>query len=189
MILHRHHGFWPVVVATGHLTDGPRRAAPRFPESAVGAVEGQIESQLRAWAVGEGALVICGGARGGDLLAARVARRLGATVWVLLARPPEEFVASSVAGTTDAWVSEFWSLLARVPSWTLEAEASEGRTGDVYARANQWMLEVAEVQADGPVYALAVWDGEVAVAGGGTADMVARADDRGAELGVVDPLS
>lgn len=177
------------MVATGHLTDTPDRAVPRFPESAVDAVEARIEDRLARWGVGDGGLLICGGARGGDLLAASVAHRLGATVWLLLAHPPERFEQTSVLGADERWSELYWWLLARVPSWTLEIDEATRATDAVYERTNDWMLEVADRQAGprGTLRLLAVWDGTGAVNQGGAADMAARAGKAGAIVEVVKP--
>ncbi|MEZ5217235.1 MAG: hypothetical protein R2715_11810 [Ilumatobacteraceae bacterium] len=187
-ILSHHHGFDPVVVASGHMTDTSGRASARFPESAVADVERSIDQQFSDWGVGEGALVICGGARGADLLAARVARRRGATVWVLLARAAPRFLEGSVAGAAPGWADEFWALLARTPSWVLDPAEAEQDPSDVYSIANAWMLDVARAQAGpAPVRLLAIWDGAPAPAPGGTAEMARRAQDAGAVLEIIPP--
>lgn len=188
-VLTLRHGFSPVVVATGHLTDAPDRPRPRFPEAAVESVEARIGDCLDRWEMGPGGLLICGGARGGDLLAAEAALARGATVWVLLAVPAERFAETSVAGGDDRWLHRFWSLLARVPSWSMAAPAELAGSDEVFAAANEWMLEVAERQAGGqPVHLLAVWDGNEPAGPGGAGDMAARAAARGATIEVIDPI-
>ena len=177
-------------MATGHLTDSPERAVPRFPERAVDAVAATCERVLRGWGLGTDDLLICGGARGGDLLAAGTARSLGATVWLLLAQPPDEFEAASVAGADIDWVSEFRGLLHRVPSWVLDAAHPSDPGPGIYAETNRWILEVAEVQAEaGHLRLLAVWDGRPGDGPGGTGDMVETARALGAEVVRVDPSS
>jgi hypothetical protein len=181
------HGFGQVVLVTGHMTDGPTRSASRFPETAVPAVGERIEAALRGWNFGSGDLLICGGARGGDLIAAGVAERLGATVWLLLAEAPDEFERNSVAGGAEHWIDAFRTLVERVPTLVL-AERPDGDHDRVYVAANEWMLDIATAQADGgPLRLLAVWDGSQAEGPGGTAEMVAAARRDGADVTVIDP--
>jgi hypothetical protein len=101
-ILQHPGNFQKVVIVTGHMTDAPDRATPRFPESEVSRVRTEVDAVFRAWHLGLNDLLICGAARGGDLIAATAARSLGATVWALLAQPAEKFVTDSVAGGDPA---------------------------------------------------------------------------------------
>lgn len=187
--LHRIGGFDTVVLATGHMTDLADRSTPRFPESAVPGVEAAIEQTLAEWGVGESALLICGGARGADLIAARVARRRGATVWLLLADEPDQYEIGSVAGAASSWIDEFRGLVHHVPSWVLADRPAAG-SDEVYAATNAWMLSIAQVQAgDRPVHVLAVWDGRPAGGPGGAADVVERARGSGALITTIDPIT
>jgi hypothetical protein len=195
--LERARGFGKVVVATGHMTDAPDREAPRFPESQVDDVTRRVGEVLERWEVGRGDLLICGGARGGDIIAAEEAGRRGCEVWVLLANPPAEFELHSVDGGAPRWVERFRSLLARSPWWVLDANrlgidpgADGGAPDDhLYEVANEWMLEVAEHQAPGSFRVLAVWDGKAAPGAGGAGHMVEEAVGMGATVEVVDPLA
>lgn len=189
-MLSRPNGFRGVVVATGHVTDAEDRAEPRFPESQVGRTAELFAAALDRLGVDERWLLICGGARGGDLLAAAEACSRGATVWLLLAHPAERFVETSVGGGAAHWVDDYWNLLARTPSWTIEVDEATRRNDEVYRATNRWMLEVARAQAGrGPVHLIAVWDGEGAVGEGGTADMVVAAEQSGIDVEVIDPAA
>jgi hypothetical protein len=195
--LERVRGFRNVVVATGHMTDAPDREAPRFPESQVAQATRRVGELFDRWKLGPGDLLICGGARGGDIIAGEQALERGCEVWVLLANPPDLFERHSVDGGAPGWVERFRRLLSVAPSWVLdEAEvAGEGTGGDdapddrVYEAANEWMLRVAERQAPGAFRVVAVWDGKAAAGVGGSGHMVDQAVELGAEVEVVDPLA
>ena len=188
MALDRLTGFRSVVVVTGHMTDGPDRAEPRFPESETGRIGDQIGAPLDKWSISRGDLLICGGARGGDLLGATAALDRGATVWVFLASPPDEFEQSSVAGADPTWVERFWSVLQRAPSWTLQEAGVEATDDDRFAAVNEWMLKDAAFHAEGgQLRVLAVWDGFGAGGTGGTADVVEAARQKGHSVAVIDP--
>ncbi len=187
-LLQRPGGFRNVVVVTGHMTDSPARTTARFPESEVARVRECVRSLFVSWGLDDSDLLICGGARGGDLIAAFEAQRLGATVWVLLARPIPQFVLGSVAGADPAWVDEFWRLLQREPSWQLDQVDGGVEGDDVYAATNDWMLDTAIRQSAGSRFGLlAIWDGTDGGGTGGAAQMVEVATARGADVEVVDP--
>jgi hypothetical protein len=171
------------------MTDAPNRATPRFPESEVDRVRVEADAVFRSWDLGTRDLLICGGARGGDLIAATAARSLGSTVWALLAHPAETFVTESVEGGYPAWVEEFWDLLQHAPCWDrTDVPAFADRT-DVYAATNEWMLATAHHQAHATTpNVLAIWDGTDAGGTGGTAHMVAEARQHHATIKVITPL-
>jgi hypothetical protein len=188
-LLHRGGGFRQVVVITGHLTDSPDRPRRRFPESEVPRVRRVVKERYEEWGIGEPDLVICGGARGGDLICASEARRRGATVWLLLARPAAEFEKGSVAGGDPMWIDVFRDMLQRCPSWDLSQLGDVPDGNEVYELTNEWMLDVGEVQAtERPLIVLAIWDGADAAGVGGSGGLVAEARQRSSRIEVVDPL-
>jgi hypothetical protein len=147
-----------------------------------------VAEQMDEWQVGERDLLICGAARGGDLLCATAALRRGATVWVLLAKPHQQFEEGSVAGADPSWVETFRDTLQRAPSWDLSQFGDLPAGDEPYARTNRWMLEVAAAQSvESPFAVLAIWDGQEAEGTGGSADLVAEARVRGARLEIIDP--
>lgn len=186
---YRPGGFRRVVLVSGHVTDRDGRARERFPESAVGDVRRRIADELDEIGVGPDDLLVCGGARGADLLAAEEALRRGCTVWVLLALPADDFVRTSVAADGTDWEARFWRVLQRAPVWFLDDEPHDAVDDDgVFAAANDWMLRVAHAQAHGEeLHVIVVWDGERADGPGGTAEMVDAARATGAEVTVVPP--
>jgi hypothetical protein len=171
------------------MTDAPDRARPRFPESEVSRVRTEVNAVLRSWNLGANDLLICGAARGGDLIAATAARSLGATVWALLAHTADKFVTDSVEGGDPAWVEEYWRLLQHAPSWDLTDIAAFADRTDVYAATNEWMLATATHQAHNTALNLmAIWDGTDAGGTGGTAHMITEANQQNATIKVIDPL-
>ena len=80
------------------MVDAPDRTTPRFPPDQVGRVTGEIRRAFERWQVGPGTTVVCGGARGADVIAAEEALARGAAVRLCLALPPDELEAVSVAG-------------------------------------------------------------------------------------------
>ncbi|MFJ8207542.1 hypothetical protein [Micromonospora chalcea] len=159
-----------VVLASGHLVDRPDRRAPRFPERIVPLVASAIADALDRWQVAEGSVVVCGGARGADMLSAEAALARGAQVILCLAAPTEEFVAESVRLPGTEWEERFRRLLSH-------AEVRHIPTTNMgtnkFARTNAWMVGTVRELTSTP-YALLVWDGEVGDGPGGTQDMVER---------------
>lgn len=178
-----------VVLVTGHLVDLPDRPVPRFPASSEPAVTEAVAATLRQWAAGPGTLVVCGGARGADLIAGEQALALGCDVWLLVALPEDEFVAASVAIPGTRWEQRFRRLRSRCPTWfQADALGPAGPAGNVFERNNDWCLATACAQARPALpRVLAVWDGRAGDGPGGTAHLVERARSLGAAVEVVDP--
>ena len=181
-------GFRSVVVVCGHMVDRPDRGTPRFPANEVDRVAREISEQLDHWGIGAGTLLVCGGARGADILAAERAVAVGADAWLLLALPEDEFVEASVELPGTDWLDRFRHLRQVCPTWVQRDELGPSED-DVFERNNRWCLDVAGRQAlDGPLYALVVWDGLVGDGPGGTADFVAEAEHRGTTIEVITPM-
>jgi hypothetical protein len=170
-----------VVVVSGHMVDTPDRPQPRFPPSEVPRVAAAVAAALDRWAVGPATTLVTGGARGADILAAEAARERGARVRLVLALPPEEFVAASVALPGTDWTRRFRDLLRDA-----EVEVVDGAGEDVFALTNERILAVAQALDDHPC-AIVVWDGERGDGPGGTDDFVRRLGAAGDRLVVIDP--
>jgi hypothetical protein len=166
-----------VVLVSGHLVDAPDRPEPRFPLSRVPWVASQVREAFEDWQVGPGTTVICGGARGADIIAAEAGHDRGAHVVLCLALPPAEFERRSVDLPGTDWGERFRRLLSVAEVHQLSARAAETSgppTGDqVFARANQWIVDLAR-QIDARPHALIIWDGMSGGGLGGTADLVRR---------------
>lgn len=159
-----------VVVATGHMIDVPGRDRARFPPASEARVTAEVRDALAAWGVGPGWLVICGGARGADLIVAEEALAAGAATELHLPAPPDVFVRESVTLPDSRWDERF-EVVRRAS--TVHAPDDPDVEGDErYARVNRAMLARAlAVAAPDAVRGLAVWDGEPGDGPGGAADL------------------
>lgn len=183
--------FEKVALCSGHMIDAPGRPVPRFPEEKAEAVRQKMAAQLAQWEIGAGALAICGGACGSDILFAEECARRGARLRLLLAQPVAEFVRDSVQHGGDDWVRRFHSLRERAEVAILpQNRSSSPNENSIYARANLWMIETARAEAGDPgkIYALLVWDEKPTGDGpGGTSDFQRKVCDLGAALEIINP--
>jgi hypothetical protein len=160
------------ILATGHMIDAPDRAEPRFPPSEEPRVGAAIRETFEEWGVDEAATLVCGGARGADLIAAEAALERGAAVVVCLALPLAEFIDASVAIQNDrSWVDRLRAVLDQ--SELLQPPAGYETAGEqVFALNNARMISLANEIGGGRPYVLAVWNGRDGDGPGGTADIV-----------------
>jgi hypothetical protein len=173
-----------VVVVSGHMVDAPDRPRPRFPADQVERVGAIVRAAFEAWGVGASTTVITGGARGADLIGAEAAVELGAKVRILLALPPDEFEAQSVALEGTDWAQRFRAVLE-----TAEVEVVEHPSGaDVFGDTNAHMIELARALDPEP-HAVVVWDGQEGDGPGGTRDFLKRLGHfgPGERVRVIDP--
>ena len=176
------------VVVSGHMIDHPDRPAPRFPASAESTVTDAIAAVLARWGVSPGTLLVSGGARGADIIAAEQALGMGAEVWLLVALPDEQFVPLSVELPDTDWRDRFAALRRRCPTRFQPDELGPAASAEeAFERNNDWMLDVAQSAAP-RLRALAVWDGARGDGPGGTWDFVHRARTMGALVAVIDPM-
>jgi hypothetical protein len=176
-----------VVLVSGHMVDSPDRASPRFPPAQESYVTAEVERALDRWGVGAGATVICGGARGSDIIVAEAAVARGADVLLCLALPAAEFERESVALPGTDWSARFRRLLDVAEVRQLDGGAGAG--DDPFARANEWMVDTATALAGGRPHVIVVWDGHSGDGPGGTEDLVRRLGDSaaGEATVVIDP--
>jgi len=172
-----------VVVVSGHMVDTPDRQRPRFPPEQVPRVVNEVQTALERWNVGHGTTLITGGARGADIVAAEEALARGASLRLVLARRPEDFVKDSVALPGTEWEERFFALLGHAT-----VEIVDGSETDVYTQTNNRIIAIARAIDDRP-HAIIVWNGEAGDGPGGTSDFAERlsaasGDDR---LIVIDP--
>jgi hypothetical protein len=159
-----------VIVVSGHLVDIPDRPVPRFPEERVPWVTGQVEAIFDEWRVDASTTLICGGARGADIIAADAALARDARVVVCLALPRDRFVEQSVDLPGTDWAARFDRLLDVADVRELR-DPPAGNA--VFARTNEWIVDLARSMHPEP-RALLVWNGQAGDGAGGTADMVDR---------------
>jgi hypothetical protein len=178
-----------VVIASGHMVDGPDRSRPRFPPDQVDRVTREIGSALRGWGVGPRTTLVTGGARGADIIAAEESLSLGSRVLLCLARAPESFERESVQLPGTDWSDRFRALLGRAEVRVLRDEIPDAPAGpEVFERANVWMLDVAKSMDEAP-HVIVVWNGEEGDGPGGTRDFVRRLgiEQPGPRVRVIDP--
>ncbi|MEX5716964.1 hypothetical protein [Geodermatophilus maliterrae] len=176
-----------VVLATGHMVDLPDRPCPRFPADQVPRVAAEVRDALATWQVGPDSTVICGGARGADLIVAEEGQARGARVVLFLALPREEFIRRSVDVPGTDWAARFERVAGPAEVRVLGGDDG-GRPDDVFARANAWMVDVAR-SIDPHLHAIVVWNGRRGDGSGGTADMVRLLglDTSDPRMRVIDP--
>jgi hypothetical protein len=174
--------FAHALLFTGHMIDSEDRMQARFPASAEGRVRAAIRAAIAGveWTQPGGTVGLAGGASGGDLLFHECCEELGIPTRVLLALPPDEFEAKSVAPAGRGWVKRFRVLLERAGAGVHVMRNKdgllEGTAGNVWQRANLWMMEEASRLAAERAL-LALWDGKEGDGPGGTGHFleVARA--------------
>jgi len=180
------------IAVSGHMVDAPDRPTPRFAAGQASRVTREIAEVFRRWGVGPGTTVVCGGARGTDIIAAESGLALGATVRVCLALPPDDFEARSVALPDTDWSTRFRTLLGHAEVRVLGDHVGGAPRGDeVFVRTNEWMVAEATSLAGGRPHALVVWNGGGGDGVGGTADFVHRLgyDGPDAAVAVIDPTA
>ncbi|WP_138732172.1 patatin-like phospholipase family protein [Modestobacter excelsi] len=176
------------VAVSGHMVDTPDREVPRFPPGQIGRVAREVDEAFDAWKVGPGTTVVCGGARGADILAAEAGLRRGARIRVCLALPPDEFERRSVDLPGSDWSARFRELLQRSEVEVPPPGEAAPDDEDAFARANVRLVEVAGLLAASP-NALLVWNGKGGDGPGGTLDFVRRLGFTrpGPRVRVIDP--
>jgi hypothetical protein len=179
------HEYAHALLFTGHMIDSADRAQPRFPGSAERRARRAIREALAAvtWTRPGNTIALAGGASGGDLLFHECCEELGIPNRVLLALPPDEFEAASVAPAGRAWVDRFHALLKKLgPDRIHMMEGSDGllerSTENIWQRANLWMIEEATALAAEQAL-LALWDGKAGDGPGGTEHFLQAAQQAG----------
>ncbi len=144
-------------------------------------------AQLDRWQIGSGDLVLSQGARGSDLMVAEAALAKGAEVEVLLAKPVEQFIQSSVILPGTDWSDRFQSVLARSRVLVQADEIGPASAGEnLYTRNNRWTLDRAMAAAGNDALVLVVDSGQEPREGG-TADFAEQATERGLAVTRIDP--
>ncbi len=172
---------------TGHMTDLPGRAEPRFPEHAEPAAWLAIRSAIeQARNRNKGRMVgIASGARGGDLLFHEACRLFGIERRMVLPFPPEVFIETSVAGIPNGgWETKFadnWgSLQPSEREILLTAKDPSG-----YAMCNHRMIALAQ-ELSNAYEVVALWDGKAGDGPGGTAEHVETVRRMGGRVEIID---
>jgi hypothetical protein len=190
------------------MLDAPGRQSPRFPADKEDLARQKIREAVEAEkAAGDGvSFGIAGGANGGDILFHEVCHELGVPTQLYLALQPPLYVKASVSDAGPAWVERFRRLHERLEeegavrvlseltdepedrAEHLPAWLRSKKDYNIWQRINLWMLHNAlAAGGDDCVTLIALWDREPTGDGpGGTSDLVAKAERRGAKRVIVD---
>jgi hypothetical protein len=173
--------FAHALLFTGHMIDKADRKEPRFPAWAEGRARKAIRDAVAAipWTQPGPTIGLAAAASGGDLLFLEVCAELGIPTRMMLALPMEEFLAESVAPAGPDWVRRFNAMVERHSPESIRIMGKtngllEGENGNIWLRANLWMIEVA-VELAPERSLLALWDGKAGDGPGGTDHLVQAA--------------
>lgn len=165
-----------VAVFSGHMIDGPDRAAPRFPPEAEAGVAERLRRLVRERRVAIGyASCACGG----DILFLEAVLAAGGRVVVVPPLPLEKAIRGSVAPAGGDWEVRLRAILAHPSATLLEAECDETGENDavVYEFCNRYLFGLAMLRArqlSFPLRGICVWDGTRSGKTGGTDSAVLR---------------
>ena len=184
-----------VLLFTGHMIDAPGRAEPRFPPEKVDIAKQKIAEAITAEQQVAGGIAygIAGCASGGDILFHQVCEAMKIPTHIFLAVPRELYIRESVAPAGPHWIEEFNRLVRLRPvrmlceSMDLPRWLQDKPKYNIWQRNNLWNLHNALAAAGGEnVTLIALWNGATGDGAGGTADMVQKAQERGAKTIVLD---
>lgn len=187
-----------VLLFTGHRMDNLDRANERFPATLETVARKQIKKALKSEikkSKAEHVIGISGAASGGDILFHEVCAELGIESEVYLAFPEKEYIVASVADAGGNWVERFQAIVdEKSKSDSLKILSNDKHNPDwlatkqaygVWQRTNLWMLYSA-FSLDDKASLVALWDLKPGDDVGGTQDMVERAQERGAQVNIID---
>jgi tetratricopeptide (TPR) repeat protein len=183
-----------VLLSTGHRIDAPGRAKPRFPQRLEPAVRAKLRETIGNLIKDQAGPVqgLAALANGSDILFHEVCAELGVRTEVMNPLPAQAFKAASVVDGGGDWVRRFDALSAKLPVRVLgDSEQPppwfSGKEFGVFERGNLWLLESAFAVENANVALVTLWNREPSEGLGGTADLVASARERGAEVLVIEP--
>jgi hypothetical protein len=177
------------------MVDAPGRAEPRFPRDKVDEAKQKIAEAVTAEQQVAGGIAygIAGCASGGDILFHQVCEAMNIPTHIYLAVPRELYIRESVAPAGPEWIEEFNRLVRSHPvrvmceSLDLPRWLQDKPDYTIWQRNNLWNLHNALAAAGGEnVTLIALWNGASGDGAGGTADMVQKAQERGAKTIILD---
>jgi tetratricopeptide (TPR) repeat protein len=157
----------------GHMIDASDRAVPRFPNAAIPGVEERIRNWLTANSV---RFSYSSAACGGDILFLEIALSLGVETHILLPFARDYFIRTSVLPGGEEWLERFEKVMESAASLTVLNESMPDYHPSSYDFTNQMISARAAARAavyDLPLLGLALWNGQLGDAAGGTASAVA----------------
>ncbi len=169
-----------VALFSGHMTDAPRRALPRFPPDKEPIAAAAIAAALADLGIGPDDLAICGGACGGDLLFAEAALARGARLALYIPFEEPTFLEKSIDFADSDWRARFFAAKARGILHVAPRELGPTAEGeDPYERNNRWMFDAALRFGPDKVDFICLWNGEGGDGPGGTRHMMEEVRQRG----------
>ena len=181
-----------VFLFSGHMTDRPDRAEPRFPADKESIAAACIAQALDNLGAAPGDLAFAQGAAGGDILFAEACLARGVPVQILLPFAEPEFIAASVlpSANGEAWQQRYLNLRQRLtrPPRLLRDDSEAPHTDehghplDPYARCNLWLLASALRHGLNRLRFICLWNGGGGDGPGGTAHMVKEITRRGGQV-------
>jgi hypothetical protein len=184
-----------VLLFTGHMIDAPGRKEPRFPPDKADVAKQKIAEAVAAEQQLAGGIAygIAGAASGGDILFHQVCEAMNIPTHIYLAVKREDYIRESVAPAGSDWIEEFNRLTQSHPVRTMCQSVDLPRwlqdkpDYNIWQRNNLWNLHNALAAAGGEnVTLIALWNGAAGDGAGGTADMVQKAQERGAKTIILD---
>ena len=171
-----------VALFSGHMIDKPGREVPRFPPDREPVAAAAIAEALDEIGVGAGALAICGGACGGDLLFAEAALARGARLELYIPFEEPKFLEKSVTFAGNSWRERFLAAKARATLHILPRERETPEGADAYEQNNIWMLEAAERYGAQKVEFICLWNGQAGDGPGGTKHLMEEVRGKGGRV-------
>jgi tetratricopeptide (TPR) repeat protein len=157
----------------GHMVDAADRPVPRFPATAIPSAEERIRNWLTANAI---RFSYSSAACGGDILFLEIAQSLDIETHILLPFARDYFITTSVEHGGKEWVQRFERVMVKAASVTVLNEDVPDYHPSSYDFTNQMIGAQAAARAaslDSPLRGLALWNGQLGDAVGGTASAVA----------------
>jgi len=160
-----------LLLFSGHMTDAPGRAQPRFPAAMERAAAERIEQALDALAAGAADIGLTQGAAGGDLLFVEACLQRNIPVQLLLPLTEPAFIEASImpSGDGQRWKQRYLDAKAALP-WS--PRVMPAAPGDAFEACNQWLLATAVNSGAAELHLMCLWNGAGGDGPGGTAHMV-----------------
>jgi class 3 adenylate cyclase len=176
-----------VAVFAGHIIDLVGRPSPRFPETAVIAVEKAIRTVISE--LGD-VVGYTSAAAGGDILFAEAVLDRGGELHVVLPQSWPGFSAESIEPHGIDWVRRAQLVLEKSASVTAVSDYRISSEGPAFSYGSRVLYGRARLHADRlqqSLFGLCVWDRKKGDGPGGTADAVRSWRRKGLEPTIIDP--
>ncbi len=178
-----------VVVFTGHMMDKPGRPVPRFPREAEPRVAQLIAKELEQMHAVHG---YASAACGGDLLFHEAMLQRGGEIHVVLPCPKEEFrqVCVDIIPNSD-WGKRFEKVIERAIAIEILSDQCASDNAMASECCNRVVLGLATMHAiasNGALSVLALWDGRLGDAVGGTHSTVEFCQAHNRPVWIIDVL-